>query len=218
MNATKGKILFAAIATAIAASASITRADDQPVVYGRAGHSGRRSANPAVVAVAVPRQRAQRERRGVVRPCRVPGRAGQREVDGSGSQGIRRGPDPCTGGLRACWSSAAVPVLIFAYGRCSCSYEKEAGGIPPLFFPLRDRLTHDERQLSSMRCAAACRHHLCRAPLSDGCERRYRTRTNGRGFCAVRAVPSDDLFDRSFAGRLRAAGRARACARCCARR
>jgi hypothetical protein len=37
MNATKGKILFAAIATAIAASASITRADDQPVVYGRAG-------------------------------------------------------------------------------------------------------------------------------------------------------------------------------------
>ena len=38
MNATKGKILFAAIATAIAASASITRAD-QPVVYGRAGYA-----------------------------------------------------------------------------------------------------------------------------------------------------------------------------------
>ena len=37
MNATKGKILFAAIASAIAAGASITRADDQPVVYGRAG-------------------------------------------------------------------------------------------------------------------------------------------------------------------------------------
>src|SRR5689334_14150152 len=36
MNATTGKILFAAIATAIAASASITRADE-PVVYGRAG-------------------------------------------------------------------------------------------------------------------------------------------------------------------------------------
>jgi len=39
MNATKGKILFAAIATAVAASASITRADDQPVVYGRAGYA-----------------------------------------------------------------------------------------------------------------------------------------------------------------------------------
>jgi hypothetical protein len=37
MNATKSTILFAAIATAIAASASITRADEQPVVYGRAG-------------------------------------------------------------------------------------------------------------------------------------------------------------------------------------
>jgi hypothetical protein len=37
MNATKGKLMLAAIVTAIAASASITRADDQPVVYGRAG-------------------------------------------------------------------------------------------------------------------------------------------------------------------------------------
>src|SRR6476660_7309536 len=37
MNAIKGKFVLAAIATAIAASASITRADDQPVVYGRAG-------------------------------------------------------------------------------------------------------------------------------------------------------------------------------------
>jgi len=37
MNATKGKLLFAVLATAVAASASITRADDRPVVYGRAG-------------------------------------------------------------------------------------------------------------------------------------------------------------------------------------
>lgn len=37
MNATKGKLLFAVLATAVAASASITRADNQPVVYGRAG-------------------------------------------------------------------------------------------------------------------------------------------------------------------------------------
>jgi hypothetical protein len=37
MNATKGKLMLAAIVTAVAASASITRADDQPVVYGRAG-------------------------------------------------------------------------------------------------------------------------------------------------------------------------------------
>jgi hypothetical protein len=37
MNAIKGKIVLAAIATAVAASASITKADDQPVVYGRAG-------------------------------------------------------------------------------------------------------------------------------------------------------------------------------------
>ena len=37
MNAIKGKFVLAAIATAIAASASITKADDQPVVYGRAG-------------------------------------------------------------------------------------------------------------------------------------------------------------------------------------
>jgi hypothetical protein len=37
MNATKGKLMLAAIALAIGASASITQADDQPVVYGRAG-------------------------------------------------------------------------------------------------------------------------------------------------------------------------------------
>jgi hypothetical protein len=37
MNATTGKILLAAIATAIAAGASITRADEPVVVYGRAG-------------------------------------------------------------------------------------------------------------------------------------------------------------------------------------
>jgi hypothetical protein len=37
MNAIKGKFVLAAIATAIAASASITKADEQPVVYGRAG-------------------------------------------------------------------------------------------------------------------------------------------------------------------------------------
>ena len=37
MNATTGKLLFAVLATAVAASASITRADDRPVVYGRAG-------------------------------------------------------------------------------------------------------------------------------------------------------------------------------------
>lgn len=37
MNAIKGKYLLAAIATAVAVSASITRADEQPVVYGRAG-------------------------------------------------------------------------------------------------------------------------------------------------------------------------------------
>src|SRR6478672_9093779 len=38
MNAIQGKLLFAALATAIAASASITQAEDQPVVYGRAGY------------------------------------------------------------------------------------------------------------------------------------------------------------------------------------
>jgi hypothetical protein len=37
MIATKGKLMLAAIGVAIAAGASITKADDQPVVYGRAG-------------------------------------------------------------------------------------------------------------------------------------------------------------------------------------
>jgi hypothetical protein len=37
MNAINGKYVLAAVAIAIAASSSITKADDQPVVYGRAG-------------------------------------------------------------------------------------------------------------------------------------------------------------------------------------
>jgi len=37
MNAIKGKFALAAVAIAVAAGASITRAEDQPVVYGRAG-------------------------------------------------------------------------------------------------------------------------------------------------------------------------------------
>ena len=77
MNATKGKFLFAAIATAVAASASITRADDQPVVYGRAG-------------IPVAEQRIQQlshfrpmtaratDRRGLVWSRGLPGRRGQR--------------------------------------------------------------------------------------------------------------------------------------------
>ena len=102
MNATKGKILFAAIATAIAASASITRADDQPVVYGRAG-----------IPVAEQRiqQLSQFQSRDSVRNENVvawygragyPVGAGQREVDGSGAQGVCRGPDPCPGRVRSC--------------------------------------------------------------------------------------------------------------------
>jgi hypothetical protein len=38
MNATSVKLLFAAATTAVALGASITRADEQPVVYGRAGY------------------------------------------------------------------------------------------------------------------------------------------------------------------------------------
>ena len=38
MNAILTKFLFAAAAVAIAAGASITRADEQPVIYGRAGY------------------------------------------------------------------------------------------------------------------------------------------------------------------------------------
>jgi len=38
MNAIPAKYLFAAVATAVALGASITRADEQPTVYGRAGY------------------------------------------------------------------------------------------------------------------------------------------------------------------------------------
>ncbi len=38
MSTLKSKLVLAGVATAIAAAASITRADEQPVVYGRAGY------------------------------------------------------------------------------------------------------------------------------------------------------------------------------------